>query len=148
MQAAISNVALCYAANGTSALKAETAPRLFLIKGGRNDESTQPVSAAPFVMDSPFVLIVVLAAVALLIGAMSISLDAIRDVSFSDAICDAGTVAVDVVPGDTIWSIAEAHKPSGAQTSDVVDWIRRENNLSSSNLSIGQNLVVPNCSSL
>ena len=148
MQAVNFNADSCFTVNGTSALKAETAPRLFLIKGGRNDESTQPVSAAPFVMDSPFVLIVVLAAVALLIGAMSISLDAIRDVSFSDAICDAGTVAVDVVPGDTIWSIAEAHKPSGAQTSDVVDWIRRENNLSSSNLSIGQNLVVPNCSSL
>lgn len=147
MQAINFNAGPCFTVNGTSALKAETAPRLFLIEGGRNDESAQPVSTAPFVMDFPIVLIVVLAAV-LLIGAMSISLDAIRDASFSDAIRDTGTVAVDVLPGDTIWSIAEAHKPSGAQTSDVVDWIRRENSLSTSNLSVGQNLTVPNCSSL
>ena len=148
MQAAISNVVLCYAANGTSALKADTAPNLYLIEGGRRDTTTQPVRTAPISNNYPIVLAIVLTVVVLLIGAMSISLDSVREASFSDAICNAGTVAVDVVPGDTIWSIAEAHKPSGAQTSDVVDWIRRENNLSSSNLSIGQNLVVPNCSSL
>lgn len=148
MQVAISNVALCFAANGTSALKADAASDLYLIEGGRRDKSTQPVHMAPISNNFPILLTVVLIAAVLLIGAMSISLDAVRQASFSDAICDAGTVAVDVVPGDTIWSIAEAHKPSGAQTSDVVDWIRRENNLSTSNLIIGQNLMVPNCSSL
>ena len=148
MQVAISNVAISFAANGTSALKADAAPNLYLIEGGRNDKSTQSVHTVPISNNFPILLTVVLIAAVLLIGAMSISLDAVRQASFSDAICDVGTVAVDVVPGDTIWSIAEAHKPSGAQTSDVVDWIRRENNLSTSNLIIGQNLMVPNCSSL
>lgn len=148
MQVAISNVAISFAANGTSALKADAVPDLYLIEGGRNDKSTQSVHTVPISNNFPILLTVVLIAAVLLIGAMGISLDAVRQASFSDAICDAGTVAVDVVPGDTIWSIAEAHKPSGAQTSDVVDWIRRENNLSTSNLIIGQNLMVPNCSSL
>lgn len=148
MQAVNFNADSCFTVNGTSALKADAAPNLYLIEGGRRDTTTQPVRTAPISNNYPIVLAIVLTAVVLLIGAMSIFLDSVREASFSDAICNAGTVAVDVVPGDTIWSIAEAHKPSGAQTSDVVDWIRRENNLSSSNLSIGQNLVVPNCSSL
>ena len=148
MQAVNSSAAPCFTVNGTSALKAETTPHLFLIEGGRSDESIQAVNAAPFATDLPIVLIVALAIVALLFGAMSISLDAVREASFNGAISDAGTLVVDVVPGDTIWSIAEAHKPSGTQTSDVVDWIREENNLTTSNLNIGQNLIVPNCSSL
>ena len=127
MQAVNFNADSCFTVNGTSALKADAAPNLYLIEGGRRDTTTQPVRTAPISNNYPIVLAIVLTAVVLLIGAMSIFLDSVREASFSDAICNAGT---------------------GAQTSDVVDWIRRENNLSSSNLSIGQNLVVPNCSSL
>lgn len=148
MQAVNSSAAPCFTVNGTSALKAETAPHLFLIEGGRNDKPIQPVNAAPLATDFPIVLVVAFAVVSLLFGALIISLDAVREASFADTISDAGTLVVNVVPGDTIWSIAEAYKPSGTQTSDVVDWIREENNLTTSNLIIGQNLIVPNCSSL
>lgn len=148
MQAVNSSAAPCFTVNGTSALKAEIAPHLFLIEGGRNDKPIQPANAAPLATDIPIVLVVAFTVASLLFAAMSISLDAVREASFADAISEAGTLVVDVVPGDTIWSIAEAHKPSGTQTSDVVDWIREENDLTTSNLNIGQNLIVPNCSSL
>lgn len=47
-----------------------------------------------------------------------------------------------VMPGDTLWSIAEEVAPS-ADTRDVVDDIARLNALSSGELAAGQSLAIP-----
>ena len=47
-----------------------------------------------------------------------------------------------VLPGDTLWSIAQAQAPSG-DVREVVAEIRSLNKLSSSRLMVGQELVVP-----
>ena len=55
----------------------------------------------------------------------------------------AGTFTeVTVMPGDTLWSIAESAAP-GADPRDVVDEIIRLNALSSASLVAGQNLALP-----
>ena len=55
----------------------------------------------------------------------------------------AGTFAeVTVMPGDTLWSIAEEVAPA-ADTRDVVDDIARLNALSSGELAAGQSLAIP-----
>ncbi|WP_431804145.1 LysM peptidoglycan-binding domain-containing protein [Microbacterium sp. bgisy203] len=49
---------------------------------------------------------------------------------------------VTVMPGDTLWSIAEEVAPA-ADTRDVVDDIARLNALSSGELAAGQSLAIP-----
>lgn len=148
MQAAISRDSHCFVVDGTSALKTEAQPRLYVVDGERASMSEQKARSNAGASAFPFFATVVFAAVSLLIAAIFISEDATRTASAADALRSTGIAYVVVVPGDTIWDLAESHKPSGTQTSDVVDWIRRENNLITSNLRIGQSLMVPNYSSL
>ena len=148
MQAAISRNSHCFVVDGTSALKTETQTRLYVIDGGSASVSEQKARSNAGASAFPFFATVVFAAASLLIAAIFISVDATRAASTADTLGSTGIAHVVVAPGDTIWDLAESHRPSGTQTSDVVDWIRRENNLMSSNLRIGQNLMVPNCSTL
>lgn len=148
MQAAISRNSHCFVVDGTSALKTEIQTRLYVIDGGRASMSEQKARSNAGASAFPFFATVVFAAASLLIAAIFISVDATRAASTADTLGSTGIAHVVVAPGDTIWDLAESHRPSGTQTSDVVDWIRRENNLMSSNLRIGQNLMVPNCSTL
>ena len=148
MQSAISRDSHCFVVDGTSALKTEAQPRLYVVDGGRASMSEQKARSNAGAGTFPFFATIVFAAASLLIAAIFISVDASRAASTADTLESTGIAYVVVAPGDTIWDLAESHKPSGTQTSDVVDWIRRENNLISSSLRIGQNLMVPNCSSL
>ena len=148
MQAAISRNSHCFVVDGTSALKTEIQTRLYVIDGGRASMSEQKARSNAGASAFPFFATVVFGAASLLIAAIFISVDATRAASTADTLGSTGIAHVVVAPGDTIWDLAESHRPSGTQTSDVVDWIRRENNLMSSNLRIGQNLMVPNCSTL
>lgn len=148
MQSAISRDSHCFVVDGTTALKTEAQPRLYVVDGGRAGMSEQKARSNAGASAFPFFATIVFAAASLLIAAIFISVDASRAASTADTLESTGIAYVVVAPGDTIWDLAESHKPSGTQTSDVVDWIRRENNLISSSLRIGQNLMVPNCSSL
>lgn len=148
MQAVISRDPQCFIVDGTSVLKTEDQPRLYVIEGGCPSMSEQKARTNTGAKAYPFFATVVFAAASLLIAAILISVDAIRAASTEDTLGSTGIAYVVVAPGDTIWDLAETHKPNGTQTPDVVEWIRRENNLSTSNLSIGQSLMVPNCSSL
>lgn len=59
-----------------------------------------------------------------------------------------GVESVRVMTGDTLWSIADSCKPSGVSTEAVVRWLRSHNELDSSLVYAGQDLVVPVCGSL
>jgi|GEM_PF-1433684 len=48
-----------------------------------------------------------------------------------------------VRPGDTLWAIARNYGPAGVDIRQTVDWIRRNNQLSSATVYPGQVLKVP-----
>ncbi len=50
---------------------------------------------------------------------------------------------VTVRPGDTVWSLAERRTPASGDVQATVDLISATNHLSSSGLSVGQRLRVP-----
>ncbi len=52
--------------------------------------------------------------------------------------------SVIVSPGDTLWSIAESYKPSGADTRIFITGIRQKNGLSGSEIHVGDELILPN----
>ncbi|MCQ4085613.1 LysM peptidoglycan-binding domain-containing protein [Saccharibacillus sp. JS10] len=49
-----------------------------------------------------------------------------------------------VSPGDTLWSIAENHKPQDADTRIFVSGIKQKNNLDDSIIYAGEELILPN----
>lgn len=64
----------------------------------------------------------------------------------SDAIAnsaDAQIRTVDVKPGDTLWSIARAHRPSHVKTQLYIEQIKLLNGLESPHLTIDQLLYLP-----
>ncbi len=63
--------------------------------------------------------------------------------TFDSASANTSQVVVSVQSGDTLWDIAEEHPVSNLSTSDTVALIRSWNDLSSSELSIGMDLLVP-----
>ncbi len=85
-------------------------------------------------------LLVVLAMAAVLFGAFSLGRSA------SDAAPTAQSAPVlqttTVQPGDSLWTVAQRVAPKN-DTREVVATIRRLNDLSSSDLQVGQQLVLP-----
>lgn len=63
--------------------------------------------------------------------------------AFDIASASTSQTVISVQSGDTLWDIAEEHPVSDLSTSDTVALIRSWNNLSSSELSIGMDLLVP-----
>lgn len=49
-----------------------------------------------------------------------------------------------VSPGDTLWSIAESNKPEGADTRIFISGIKQKNQLNSSEIHAGEELILPN----
>ena len=53
---------------------------------------------------------------------------------------------ITVGTGDSLWTIAQAHSIDGVSTSELIDWLKDENDLSGSVLALGQSLTVPDVS--
>ena len=58
-------------------------------------------------------------------------------------ICSQPMEVMHVCEGDTIWGIASDCHIDGVSTSELVQWLREQNNLSTACLLPGQALVVP-----
>lgn len=50
---------------------------------------------------------------------------------------------IHVMPGDTLWSLAQLHPQTGKSTQETVAWIKKENHLVNSSLKPGQTLRIP-----
>ena len=61
-----------------------------------------------------------------------------------DAFSSISYETITVMPGDTIWQIAETHPVQGCTTYEVVRHIAEANELPKGPLSVGLSLVVPN----
>lgn len=74
--------------------------------------------------------------------AVSVALGALVGVGMNPAPSGA-TTTVTVAPGETLWSVASATAAPGEDLRDVVEQIAALNGLASSQLAVGQELLVP-----
>lgn len=66
-----------------------------------------------------------------------------RTEAYADIARQTPMQSVSVSAGDTLWDLAEEHPVDGLSTYETVKLIESQNNLSSSDLSLGQTLKVP-----
>ncbi|MBQ6394768.1 MAG: LysM peptidoglycan-binding domain-containing protein [Atopobiaceae bacterium] len=90
-----------------------------------------------------------------LVAALVFVLFSATIVTFSFQLQDADAAGIDsawnavsleevvVLPGDTLWGIAEEHPVEGLTTEQLVHCIEEENGLSGAFLSVGERLLVP-----
>lgn len=143
-----------FAINGSSALAPmiPEAPELILFEGGKdkNRRSTggpQACSASVSMGAACAQLIFVILVSALIAGGIYV-VDALASSRVEANLSEANPVSVNVQKGDSLWSIASEHGVDGCSTKDVVEWIKGQNHLSTSNIIAGQKLIVPSSSQL
>ncbi len=127
----MNNQAIAFAS--TDSPQASTYARPRLIEGGLSHNRRQRLVTA-----------FVGAFIGLLVMAMSwLYVDEATQARIDEALSQATLEMVTVMPGDTLWQIAERHPVDGCTTSQLVDYIRCVNDLSQSSLSVGMRLEVP-----
>ncbi|WP_061964487.1 LysM peptidoglycan-binding domain-containing protein [Demequina aurantiaca] len=84
-------------------------------------------------------LVVVLLAVAVVVGPQAFANDTSADASTVPVVTDTYVV----MPGDTLWDIASSITPSGNDVQATVGDIQRLNVMESSSLRAGQELLLP-----
>lgn len=127
--------------DGTSALamREETCLRL-MPNAGVVTSRKHSTSTKKHTMNMPLVWAITLV---LVMGALSTIVSNVRHSAAQSLISSMPMETVCVVPGDTLWTVAQNHEVSGASTQDVVEWLKVYNDLPSSTLRPGQRLVVP-----
>ena len=85
----------------------------------------------------------VICAMILVLTAAAVLMDTFAASRRTSSFANVSTEVVTVMPGDSIWSIAEEHPVEGCSTSEVVDFISEQNELSTSMITSGQHLYVP-----
>lgn len=127
--------------DGTSALTAREEVRLRLVYNAsmvthhkQESQTKQRATNMPLVVALTIVLV---------IGALSTIVSNMRHSNAQNLISSMPLETVHIVPGDTLWRLAESHEVSGTSTQDVVEWLKVYNDLPSSTLRPGQRLVVP-----
>lgn len=134
--------ATAYPCEGTAALRPQR-PTLTLIEGGLSArEGRTPVTSSALL---PRQLAAFLASGALVI-ALAVLASWLSDAAIASAMPAPSALAVEevvVMPGDTLWGIAEGRAVDGMTTSALVSWIEERNDLAGSTLAPGQRIVVP-----
>ncbi|MDI9589611.1 MAG: LysM peptidoglycan-binding domain-containing protein [Acidobacteriota bacterium] len=128
---------------GSLALSARRS-RLRVIEGGRGVLPRGPWSACG-TASRPSMVAVACAAVlsvTLLAGTWILS-DALSASRLEARLAQAPVMTVTVLPGDTLWGIAEAHPVAGCTTGELVAAIGRINGLRAGHLVAGTVLDVP-----
>lgn len=131
--------------DGSAAVALERPARsLTLIEGGRTAPTRErrPQAGRLTTRQLACVFAVIACFVGALVAASFVS-DALSVRSVAAALDAAPVETVVVRPGDTLWGLAEAHRPDGVATSAVVDWAVRHNGLDTGALVAGQSLVLP-----
>lgn len=141
-----------FVSEGSSALQASPV-RLRLVEGGLSrpavakpsstTSSAREIAPRQASLGARLALPLVALGMTVALLVASLLMDTAAASGRASAFAQVGTEAVTVMPGDSLWSLAEEHPVDGASTAEVVDFISQENGLSSSNLSIGQSVYVP-----
>jgi nucleoid-associated protein YgaU len=77
------------------------------------------------------------------IALLGVAVSGLTSWRVSNAIEDRGVEVVLVQPGDTLWSIATRRSVDGCSTSELVRWIREQNELKSARILAGQRITAP-----
>lgn len=135
--------------DGSAAVALERPARsLTLLEGGRGRRGAACARRLERGRLTTSQLVAVFAVIACFVGILataSFVSDALSARATADALAAAPVETVVVSPGETLWGIAEAHRPAGVATSDVVDWAIERNDLGSGVVFAGQRLVMPRC---
>lgn len=138
------------AANGALAIELKETPsrrsasrsHLRLVYDKRRYEPLQKKSPMQS-RDSQNSFLRLLVAFALVAGIVSVAVGNVQNDAVCKSLSDAQAKSVAVMPGDTLWSIAERYAVEGVSTYDEVQWIRTQNDLSTGELRVGTKIVVP-----
>ena len=137
-----------YGVEGSSALKPQST-RFVVIEGTKDSERREEVQDASEKLSVKNVVFAYVALIALV--AVLAATYAFVDVSIASrltaSVSEVPATSVYVRPGDSVWALAEEHPIDGYATSDVVRWIEEANDLQTSTLIPGQELLVPAASS-
>lgn len=107
------------------------------------DRSRDAADVRPQQRESKGIMLAVALASVLVACAISTFVSNARHAQAQRVISESEVQTIHVAPGDTIWKIAEQHEVPGTTTSDVIEWIKEYNGLSSSALVPGQSIVTP-----
>ncbi len=149
-----------YTCEGSLALSNDERPRFRVIEGGLMSSSARskgaPAASASMRAASPSLelapsllrhrqLVIMLAATLVMIMvAGSWLLGDLRARSrVNDAMAQAARETVTVMPGDSLWHIAETHPVKGCTTSQLVSYITSANDLEGASLAVGTILTIP-----
>lgn len=143
-----------YAQATGTATSAPARRRLRVIEGGRAaHQQPSRVAAKPSTSTNtrsrasrtPSTLAVTLTALAfaLSLAGCFVLTDVISQRELAAAFANTSITTVTVLPGDTIWQIAEEHPVAGCTTKDVVRYITETNDLRAECLHAGMVLEVP-----
>ena len=133
-----------YSCSGTSALAPSSRSHLRLVYDSRYDSiKSNSVAREKDAPRARNTLLVAAFAMMLLVGSLSLLVANARDHAVSNAFEQANTQTIRARANDSLWSIASRYEVDGVSTYDVVQWIKAHNDLSTSAIRPGEELVVP-----
>ena len=112
-----------------------------VIMGGKVAQNSSRCEA-PVLQHQLAVFTALLALVVVLAGVCHLS-DCMAAARVADALDGCVQTTVTVMPGDSLWHIAETHAVKGCSTAELVRHIEDTNHLESAQLSVGMQLQVP-----
>lgn len=141
------NKCMTFSTEGSSALAPEPMPKLVLIEGGKRTVpegvSRQCGSPVRSRGNASAIAYLIAGLLAILVAAIFASVSSTAYSESWSILAGVGSEIVDVRSGDSLWSIASSHSVDGCSTDAVIQWIKANNHLSNSNISAGQQLIVP-----
>ena len=133
-----------YSCSGTSALAHTNRPHLRLVYDSRYDRPSNCAdSHKNGTLQHGNTLLIVAFAMMLLVGSLSLLVANLRSQAIGGALDQASTQTVHASPNDNLWSIASKCEVDGVSTYDVVQWIKVHNDLKTSSLRPGEELIIP-----
>ena len=134
--------------DGSLALAVSGYPQFRVIEGGRSAKPRRAVRAQTTVKREAArfrqqALTACVIALMLALACMWVLQDRAHAARVEEAFAQTSYQTATVMPGTTLWGLAEAHPVEGCSTSEVADHIRTLNQLDDASLSVGMQLQVP-----
>ena len=140
--------ATTYATRGNLALKNKNDLGFVLIEGGRgpaqatDTHQQEPQRVVLSRANSIAIATVIVVAMVVMLAA-SCFVDSMAASQRAGLFEAADTAVIRVAEGQSLWGIAEAHPVEGCSVQDVISYIKEVNDLSTSTIFAGQQLIVP-----
>ena len=114
-----------------------------VIEGGRNRGMAQTSRITRLERKAHLVVCLLAVCIALVLGMIWRQVDARNRARVEALLTGCDLTLVTIMPGDTLWGIAEEYPVEGCRTSAVVQYIMSCNDLDNASLQAGMQLYVP-----